>query len=147
MNDSMELQIQEIEEARPALIEELCKKLMESEKAEPGQKKRGRPQQVEWMQIALGVLVSVLYGMSNYQQLWRRLRRKELAGYGKIQVKDDAIIKRLKQAGTEPFERLFKKLGEGREEVGNACTLAPLAPEIAAIDEMSAEQMQRHLKA
>lgn len=62
---------------------------------------------------------------------------------------DDAIIKRLKLAGTKPFEDLLVLVGAmftGQTATPGACELAPFAREIVAIDEMSGEQMQRHLK-
>ena len=146
MNDSIELSKQEVEEVRPDLIEELSQFLRENPGQEREKKKLGRPQQVEWTQIVLGVLISVLFGMSNYQQLWRRLRRKDLGGYERIQVQDDAIIKRLKNAGSEPFERVLQQLGNRAAVEGTATHLAPFAPEIAAIDEMSGDQMRKQLK-
>jgi len=149
MNDSMEKQVEAAEQGRPALIEMLHQLLKDGQGQETGGRKRGRPREVEWIQICLGLLVSVLYGMSNYQQWWRRLKEEWLLGYAPIKVTDDAIIKRLKQAGTKPFEELLMRMkGVPREQATtqSGCTLAPFATEIVAIDEMSGEQMQRHLK-
>ncbi len=146
MNDTIVLDEQERDAVQSGLIEDLVQFLKENVGEERKKKKAGRPQQVAWAQIVAGVLVSVLFGMNNYQQLWRRLRRKELADFPKIKVQDDAIIKRLKNAGTEPFERLFEQWGHRPSVEGTACELARFAPKIVAIDEMSGDQMQRQLK-
>jgi hypothetical protein len=143
----MTVQMHESEAESGDWIEELVGSLAESLGEEREKKKSGRPQQVPWVQIVAGVLVSVLGGMKNYQQLWRRLRRKGLAGCGPITVQDDAIIKRLKQAGTAPFERLLQQMGQQPVVEGTAMELATFAPKIVAIDEMTGDQMQRHLKA
>ena len=146
MNDSMFLQGQEIEEVRPRIIEELMRSVEESQGEERKKKKSGRPQQVPWKQLLLGMLVSILFGMNNYQQLWRRLRRKKMGDYARISVQDDAIIKRLRNAGSEPFERLLNHLGSQRTVEGTAKDLARFAPKIVALDEMTGDQMQRQLK-
>jgi hypothetical protein len=146
MNDSMFLQEQEIEEVRPRIIEELMRSVEESQGEERKKKKSGRPQQVPWKQLLLGMLVSILFGMNNYQQLWRRLRSKKIGDYAGISVQDDAIIKRLKNAGSEPFERLLKHLGSQAAVEGTARDLARFAPKIVALDEMTGDQMQRQLK-
>jgi Transposase DDE domain len=146
MNTSMGLQAQEIEAVCGDWIEELVGSLPERLGEEREKKKSGRPQQVPWVQIVAGVLVSVLFGMKNYQQLWRRLRRKGLAGCEPITVQDDAIIKRLKNAGTAPFERLVQQMGKLPVVEGTALDVATFAPKIVAIDEMTGDQMQRRLK-
>lgn len=149
MNNSMQLQVIDTEASRERLMEQITGMRLPSTEVKTSQGKRGRPQQVEWMQILLGLLMSVVCGMSNYQQLWRRLRRQGVAGYEPVKVQDDAIIKRLKKAGLEPFEEFFGRLGkasQASQEAPSACSLAPFATEIVAIDEMTGEQMQRHLK-
>jgi hypothetical protein len=146
MNTSIGMQEQDVQARRGDWIEELVAGLQESVGEERPKKKSGRPQQVPWGQIVAGVLVSVLCGMNNYQQLWRGLRRKSLAGYAPITVQDDAIIKRLKYAGTKPFERLLTYLGQQPVVEGTARDLARFAPQIVAIDEMTGDQMQRHVK-
>jgi len=142
----MNLQVQDIETARPDLIGELSQWIQEQPSTERKKKKMGRPRKVQWAQIMLGLLVSILFGMNNYQQLWRRLRRKGLGEFAPIQVGDDAMIKRLKQAGSAPFEQLLAQMASHPAEEGSALTLARFAPEIVAIDEMSGEQMRKHLK-
>ena len=137
---------QETEESRSLLVERLSRTIEALPLEERSKKKAGRPQQVEWKQIVLGVLVSVLFGMNNYQQLWRRLRSQPLGSYEPIEVKDDAIIKRLRQAGTRPWEDLFEQLQDPEEDLGQAEELAPFARSVVALDEMAGEQMQRHLK-
>ncbi len=146
MNTSIVVQEQDVHARRGDWIEELVEAVKESVGEERPKKKSGRPQQVPWVQIVAGVLLSVLCGMNNSQQLWRRLRRKSLAGYAPIGVQDDAIINRLKHAGAEPFERLLRYLGQQPVVEGTAQTLARFAPQIVAIDEMTGDQMQRHLK-
>ena len=149
MNTSMQLQAMEAEASRERLLEQITGMRLPSTEVKISQGKRGRPQQVEWMQILLGLLMSVVCGMSNYQQLWRRLRRQGVAGYEPVKVQDDAIIKRLKGAGLGPFEEFFEclgKAGQHNQAGPSACSLAPFATEIVAIDEMTGEQMQRHLK-
>jgi hypothetical protein len=146
MHDSTTLQVQDIEAVRPDVIENLSQWINEYPTTEPRKKKRGRPREVQWAQIMLGLLVSILFGMSNYQHLWRRLRGKRLGEFAPIQVGDDAIIKRLKQAGSAPFQEFLEQMGSQPAEEGTALTLARFAPEIVAIDEMSGDQMRKQLK-
>jgi Transposase DDE domain len=146
MHDSTNLQVQDIEAARPDLIENLSQWINEYPTTEPKKKKMGRPREVQWAQIMLGLLVSILFGMSNYQHLWRRLRGKELGAFAPIEVGDDAIITRLKHAGSAPFQELLEQMGSQPAEEGTALTQARFAPEIVAIDEMSGDQMRKQLK-
>src|SRR5690348_10956069 len=147
MNTSMAGQESEMETLCGDWLDDLLASLPESLGEERPKKKSGRPQQVSWIQIVAGMLVSVVFGMKNYQQLWRRLRRGGLVGFGPISVQDDAIIKRLKQAGTKPFERLLQQAAQQPVVEGTALELATFAPKIVAIDEMTGEQMQRRLQA
>jgi hypothetical protein len=149
MNDSMFLQDVETEREamRPGMIEMLTRYVEEYQVQERKKQKPGRPQEVPWKQLQLGMLVSILFGMSNYQQLWRQLSKKPLGEYARISVQDDAIIKRLRNAGSAPFEHLLKQVGGSASVEATGGDLATFAPKIVAIDEMTGDQMRRQLKA
>jgi hypothetical protein len=146
MNDTMFLQESETEAMRPGIIDLLTRCVEECPGEERKKKKPGRPQQVEWKHLVLGMLVNILFGMGNYQHLWRQLRKKPLGEYARISVQDDAIIKRFRNAGSAPFERLLKHLGASTSGEATARDLATFAPKIVAIDEMTGDQMRRQLK-
>jgi len=80
MNNSIEIQGEAGKAGGVDLLGKLDQLLKEGQGEETGEKRRGRPRQVAWIQICLGLLVSVLYGMNNYQQLWRRLTEGGLPG-------------------------------------------------------------------
>jgi hypothetical protein len=146
MNDTMFLQESEKEAMRPGIIDLLTRCVEECPAEERKKKKPGRPQQVAWKHLVLGMLVNILFGMGNYQHLWRQLRKKPLGEYARISVQDDAIIKRFRNAGSAPFERLLKHLGASTSGEATARDLATFAPKIVAIDEMTGDQMRRQLK-
>jgi hypothetical protein len=148
MNDSMFLQEPEAqrEAMRPGIIEVLRRGVQECAVQERKKQKPGRPQEVAWKHLQLGMLVSILFGMGNYQHLWRRLRKQPLGEYARIAVQDDAIIKRLRNAGSAPFEQLLKHLAGSASVEATGRDLATFAPKIVAIDEMTGDQMRRQLK-
>jgi hypothetical protein len=65
MNTSMGSQETEMETLDGDWLEELLASLPESLGEERPKKKSGRPQQVPWVQIVAGILVSVVFGMKN----------------------------------------------------------------------------------
>jgi Transposase DDE domain len=111
---------------------------------------RGRPPTLSLAQLWFSLVLSVLLGMSSYQDLWRRLGSQVLGPFCPIQLTDDAIIARLLKAGIEPLQQMFTQLSvvlAQRLGPGGAlpADLAPFASEIVALDETTWDQMQRHL--
>jgi Transposase DDE domain len=73
-------------------------------------------------------------------------RNQSLAGFAPIRVQDDAIIKRLQNAASQPSEELLRQQGQQPVVEGTALDLASLAPKLVAIDERTGDPMQRPLK-
>lgn len=112
-------------------------------------RQRGRPQTLAWPHLWLSLLWSVLLGMDNYQQWWRRLCSEAIGGFAPVELTDDALIKRLKQAGIDPLLALFEVISQQlarQVESLFPCQLAPFASRIVCIDETTWDAVQRHLK-
>jgi hypothetical protein len=104
---------------------------------------------ISWPHLWLGLLVSVLVGMKNYQQFWRRLCSEWIGPFAPVQLSDDALVKRLKQAGLEPLQALLQAISQtlaSQLEGLIPCHLASFATRIVAIDETTWDAVQRHLK-
>lgn len=111
---------------------------------------RGRPVEVSHEQLWLSLLLSVLLGMSSYQDLWRNMHQPLLEDFEPIQVTDDALIKRLKRAGLQPLEETLARLGDAlaphlASVQARTTDLAPFASRIVAVDETTWDAVQRHL--
>ncbi len=110
--------------------------------------KRGRPQQVCWSHLWFQWVLGVLLHWQSYQDLRRALADHPLGPFPKVAVTDDAIIKRLRQAGLAPLQELLARLSAHLTPLLSSrcpCTLAPFAREILALDETSWDAVQRHL--
>ncbi|HVB22820.1 MAG TPA: IS4 family transposase [Ktedonobacteraceae bacterium] len=111
---------------------------------------RGRPPTLSLSHLWFGLILSVLLGMSSYQDLWRRLGSQVLGPFHPVQLSDDAIIARLLKAGLDPLQQIFTQLSAvlaRRLGPGGAvpADLAGFATQIVALDETTWDQMQRHL--
>lgn len=114
----------------------------------PGQ--RGRPQRMSWAHLWFRLLFSVLAGMPSYQDLRRALADQSLGPFPCVKISDDAILKRLKQAGLAPLQELLAQLSETLGRLLSTqcpCTLASFASAILALDETTWDVVQRHLPA
>jgi hypothetical protein len=150
MHNTRALQPLPIQEHLPSLLAPVQQALGLPCSPEPEQpRRRGHPIMLTWPHLWLSLLLSVLLGMDNYQQGWRRLCSEAIGPFLPVQLTDDALIKRLKQAGIEPLLSLFyaisQQLAQSLQAV-SACQLAPFASRIVCIDETTWDAVQRHLK-
>jgi hypothetical protein len=94
--------------------------------------------------------VCVLRGFSSQLDLWRRLTWQGLWEYPCFPVSDQAIYKRLGQAGTAPLEVLFTQISgllADRIAPYVAPDLVPFASQVVAIDETTLDPVARTLPA
>src|SRR5712692_9194433 len=88
-----------------ALLLEVVKTL---EPPPPAGKRRGAPQKIRWPHLWLGLLYGVLTGMNSYQDWWRLLCTQAIGPFAPLaKISDDALVKRLGQAGLAPLQQLF----------------------------------------
>lgn len=126
----------------------LLGQVLPPETAPDAPRKRGRPQQLSWSHLWFALILGLLQGMRSYQDLWRSFSLHPWGAFAPVSLTDDAIIKRLRQAGTAPLEAILTRLSAVLARLLNgivACDLAPFASEILAIDETTWEAVQRHL--
>lgn len=150
MYDTLQLQAPEWEQLRPRVEEMLTQAV--SEALPPAsaavQRGRGRPQTIVLAHVWLSLLMCVLRGMKNYQSLWRHLCSQPIGRFLPLHVSDDAVVKRLQQAGLAPLQELFSQVSL---VLANWLTplvdtsLAPFATRVVALDETTCDAMQRHL--
>ena len=156
MNDTTAVQVlteQQVQEACPQVQAWLCQALVPttnpSEQAgEP--RGPGRPQTVSWPHLWLSLLMSVLLGMKSYQDWWRRMCSEWIGPFAPVQVTDDALIKRLKEAGIVPLLTLLQSISQSLASQLPGlipCMLAPFASRIVCIDESTWDAIKRHLVA
>jgi len=150
MHDTLSSQVSEWADLRPQVEEVLQRAVGQalSHAAVPRGHRRGRPRVIEMAHVWLSLLMCVLTGMNSYQTLWRHLCCQRVGSFAPIQVTDDAVIKRLRQAGLAPLYDLFSQVSSFladwlTPQVGTA--LAPFASRVVALDEMTWDAMQRHL--
>ncbi len=116
-------------------------------RAKPG--KRGAPQKVTGAHLWFRLIIGMLCGMSSYQDLQRDLAQRPLGPFPRLHLTDDALIKRLKQAGTAPLLEVFSRLSQKMGRLLTTlcpCQLAAWSNGIFAIDESTWDAVQRHLK-
>jgi hypothetical protein len=109
---------------------------------------RARPRVIVEAHLWISLVVSVLLGMNSFQQLWRRMCSQVLGPFQPIDVSDDALVKRLKQAGVAPLQQLVAQIwARLAEQLSHVSTtpLAPFATRILSVDESTWDAMQRHL--
>jgi hypothetical protein len=150
MHHTSALQDLDLATARPQMEHLLSQALSlpSVESPPPGSRGRGRPVIIQAPHLWFSLLVSVLFGMNSYQALWRRMCSSLVGPFRPIQVTDDAIVKRLRQAGIEPLHHLLAQVSSHL-----AHFLAPLvntelasfASRIVSLDETTWDAMQRHL--
>jgi hypothetical protein len=150
MYNTLQLQAPEWEQLRPQVQEVLTQALAEALPGAPAAspRGRGRPETIVLAHVWLSLLTCVLLGMKNYQTLWRHLCSKEIGRFLPIHVTDDAVVKRLQQAGLAPLQELFTQVSCGLARWLTPqvdCPLAPFATRVVALDETTCDAMQRHL--
>lgn len=133
-----------------ATIGELLTELEPAPTARPGP---GRPRILPALALWAGLLVCVLTGASSQRAIWRRLSVIGLWHYPRVVISDEAIYKRLAQAGTAPLERLFAQVTALLADrlatwpVVGAHDLAPFARAVVAVDETTLDPVARALPA
>lgn len=109
----------------------------------------GRPQTLPALCLWAGLLVCVLrQGFTSQTALWRLLCQKQLWSYPRFSLTDEAIRKRLAQAGSAPLEKLFVQISSllrQRLQGYGIADLAPFASMVVALDETSLDKMARTL--
>jgi len=114
---------------------------------------RGRPRILPSLVLWAGLLTCVLQGWSSQLALYRLVSSGRFWHYPRFAISDQAVYKRLAQAGTAPLEALFTALTAllrvRLEPLLPAAfvQLAPFASEVVALDESTLDQMARSLPA
>ena len=117
-------------------------------RVKPG--RRGAPQRLSWSHLWFRLIFGVLGGMRSYQDLRRDCAEQPLSHFPVVKITDDAIIKRLTQAGLAPLQELLARLSDALGRLLSTqcpCTLAAWASGIYALDESTWDAIQRHLPA
>lgn len=110
--------------------------------------KRGAPQQLSWAHLWFRLIFGVLGGMRSYQDLRRALADQPVGPFSCLQLTDDALRKRLLQAGLLPLQALLARLSEGLGRLLATqcpCSLASFACAVVALDETTWDAVERHL--
>ncbi|HEV2580768.1 MAG TPA: IS4 family transposase [Ktedonobacteraceae bacterium] len=109
---------------------------------------RGAPQKLSWMHLWFGFVLGILQGVASYQGVQRLLAADPLGPFAKVVLTDDALVKRLRQAGIEPLQQMLARLSAVLAPLlrpAFPADLAAFAREILALDETTWEAVQRHL--
>ena len=134
-----------LQESQP-LLEQALLELEASDSASASH--RGRPLEVSWMHLWLGLLTAAFEGMDSYQDWWRLMCSQAIGPFDPLDLTDDALIKRLRQAGLQPLLDLLHHVSSllaPRLAELPTTQLAPFAHEILALDETTLDAVMRHL--
>jgi hypothetical protein len=142
--------------ARPSLLREHLQvqvatcfpPLQAREAVQPNKPGRGRPRHLPEGQWWLGLLWCVLEGMHSYPDLWRFLGSRVVGGFAPVPLTDDAIVKRLEQAGLEAVQQLLLHVNQwlaSHLQPAMTTCLPPFATQIVALDEPTLAAVARHL--
>lgn len=132
-------------------VEQFVRDLVTDLEPEPAHPGPGRPRIVPSLALWAGLLVCVVRGWSSQRALWRVLTLTGLWHYPRLAVTDEAVYKRLAQAGTAPLERLFTQVSTllatrlATWPVVGASDLAAFAAAVVAIDETTLDPVARTL--
>ena len=112
----------------------------------------GRPRILPAAALWAGVLVAVARGFNAQLDLWRLLAGSGLWDFPRFAVSDDAVYKRLKQAGRETFQGLFRQVtavlrGQSRPVANSLGRLAAFANGVYALDGMTLDAVTKRLPA
>jgi hypothetical protein len=110
----------------------------------------GRPCHLSWPHLWFALILGILQGVSSYQGFRRLLAEGPLGPFAPVCVTDDAVVKRLKQAGLPPLHLLFERVSATLSHLIGPlfpADLAPFAREILALDESTWDAVERHLPA
>ena len=89
----------------------------------------------------------MLEGVQGYSALTRYLATHALGRFAPVSLTTSAVLQRVQQAGYEPLQQLFDSLGSWLQTAlaPPACTLAPFASRIIALDETKLDALVRRL--
>lgn len=110
----------------------------------------GRPIVMPALALWAGLLVCVIRGFNSQLALWRLLTQKGVWNFPRLPISDQAVYKRLAQAGISGMEAFLAKVTAAlRERLTPAMdsTLAPFATEVVAIDCTTMDSVGRTLPA
>lgn len=119
-----------------------------SQQVESQRRPRRRPRVLSQSHLWLSLLLCLLSGRHSYQDWWRWLRSTAIGPFQPLALTDDALVKRVRQAGVEPVRQLFCLISQALAQslVGYSSTsLAPFASQILAVDECTLDRLTRHL--
>ena len=109
--------------------------------------RRGRPAQVSWARLCMGMVLGVLQGWGAQLDLWRWVSFESWGPFAPVRVSDQAISNRLERA--EPFfHQLFEQVSAWLRPLVESWqdrTLAPFARDVFALDESTLDQVGRFL--
>jgi hypothetical protein len=131
-------------------IEAFLKPILMELSAAPPRTGPGRPWVLPAMALWAGVLVGVARGFSSQLDIWRLLTASGLWELPHYAVKDDAVYKRLKDAGRDTFQCLFgqvtavlqQRLRPLSQPLGG---LAAFASGVYALDGMTLDRVSKRL--
>ena len=129
-------------------IEEFLQQCLERMEPDHHDKGPGRPRILPAMALWAGLLVCVLRGFESQLAVWRLISEQGLWFFPRFPVTDQAVYKRLHDAGPEPFERLFKQISSVLTERLQGLVseqLAPFAKQVVCIDESTLDAVSRRL--
>ena len=129
-------------------IERFLQERMEDMEPDEERNGPGRPRILPAMALWAGMLVCVLRGFDSQLAIWRLLSERGLWFFPRFPVTDQAVYKRLRAAGTEPFERIFKHITNTlshRLKDAAREDLAPFAKEAVRIDGSALDSVARRL--
>ena len=109
---------------------------------------RGRPRILPALLLWSGLLVCVLEGFSSQSAIWRLLAVEGLWDNPRLAISDQAVYKRLAQAGPSSLHWLFESLTSllaERLAPWQAKDLAPFASAVVAIDATTLDPVARRL--
>ena len=112
----------------------------------------GRPRILPAAALWAGVLVCVARGFNAQLDLWRLLADSGLWDFPRFAVSDDAVYKRLKAAGRDTFQDLFRQVtavlrGPTRPVTNALGRLAAFASGVYALDGMTLDAVTKRLPA
>lgn len=130
-------------------IEEFLSDLVtEMEPGPPTGTGPGRPTILPGLALWAGLLACVLRGMKAQSDIWRLLRYKGVWSFPRFFISDQAVYKRLAQAGVAPMEQFLANvttaIGE-RLRPAMDTAIAPFATEVAALDCTTLDKVRRLL--
>ena len=133
-------------------IEDFLKPILLELSTAPPRTGPGRPWVLPAFALWAGVLVGVARGFSSQLDIWRLLTASGLWDLPHYAVKDDALYKRLQEAGRDTFQQLFAKvtaiLRQRRGAASNPLGgLADWASGVYALDAMTLDAISKRLPA